>query len=389
MAHIQKKCRSCRVSVAEGNRACRECGARRFTYVARYRAPDHTERSRAFPRKIDAERFVADQEHRIAVGAWTDPRRGRESLAEFYGRWEAAVVEHGRLAPSTLAKYEGIWRLYVEPSLGSYPVARITRKDVRDLVNGASKRSPWQAREVLKLVRMLLNRAIDDELIARNPAVGIPAPEAERSRVRVLKPWELEAVAANLPERWRAFALLGAYASLRWSELVAVKRDDIQLEGRTLRVDEKVVEVGGRFEWGRPKTRDSTRTVHLPEVAVRPLAEHLLRFPPLRGADDPRWEGLVFYGERKGPVRRHVFRPVWDRACRAAGLEDVRPEWLRHTGASLAYAASKDMKAVAARLGHTSTRMMDTVYVEVYSEVSRQVADAIDVLVRESTRPGS
>ena len=36
MAHIQKKCRSCRVSVAEGNRACRECGARRFAYVARY-----------------------------------------------------------------------------------------------------------------------------------------------------------------------------------------------------------------------------------------------------------------------------------------------------------------------------------------------------------------
>lgn len=43
------------------------------------------------------------------------------------------------------------------------------------------------------------------------------------------------------------------------------------------------------------------------------------------------------------------------------------------------------MKAVATRLGHTSTRMMDTVYVEVYSEVSRQLADAIDVLVREST----
>jgi hypothetical protein len=46
------------------------------------------------------------------------------------------------------------------------------------------------------------------------------------------------------------------------------------------------------------------------------------------------------------------------------------------------------MKAVASRLGHTSTRMTDTIYVEVYSEVSRQVADAIDVLVRESTRRG-
>ncbi len=275
------------------------------------------------------------------------------------------------------------------PSLGGYPVANITRKDVRDLVTGASKRSPWQAREALKLVRMLLNLALDDDLIGRNPAAGVPSPATERSPVRVLRPWELEAVVANLPERWRAFVVLGAYASLRWSELVAVKRDDIDVEERTLRVDEKVVEVRGRFEWGRPKTRDSARTVHLPKVAVRPLAGHLLRFPPLRGTEDPRWEGLVFYGKHKGPIRRHVFRPVWDRACRAARLEGVRPEWLRHTGASLAYAASKDMKAVASRLGHTSTRMMDTVYVELYSEVSRQVADAIDALVRESTRPGS
>lgn len=42
------------------------------------------------------------------------------------------------------------------------------------------------------------------------------------------------------------------------------------------------------------------------------------------------------------------------------------------------------MKAVAKRLGHTSTRMMDTVYVEVYPEASRAVADAIDEVVRRS-----
>jgi len=389
MAHIQKKCGRCRASLDEGSRTCGRCGSRRFAYIARYRTPDRAERSQAFPRKVDAERFAANQEHRIASGTWIDPRRGQESLAEFYGRWRAGAEERSHPAPSTLAKYEGIWRLYVAPSLGGYPVANITRKDVRDLVTGASKRSPWQAREALKLVRMLLNLALDDDLIGRNPAAGVPSPATERSPVRVLRPWELEAVVANLPERWRAFVVLGAYASLRWSELVAVKRDDIDVEERTLRVDEKVVEVRGRFEWGRPKTRDSARTVHLPKVTVRPLAGHLLRFPPLRGTEDPRWEGLVFYGKHKGPIRRHVFRPVWDRACRAARLEGVRPEWLRHTGASLAYAASKDMKAVASRLGHTSTRMMDTVYVELYSEVSRQIADAIDALVRESTRPGS
>jgi integrase len=109
-----------------------------------------------------------------------------------------------------------------------------------------------------------------------------------------------------------------------------------------------------------------------------------VRFPPLHEPNDERLEGLVFYADRKGPVRRHVFRPVWAAACRRAGVEAVRLEWIRRTGASIAYAATRDRKAVAHRLGHTSTRMTDTVYVEVYADARTRVADAIDELVRRS-----
>jgi integrase len=59
----------------------------------------------------------------------------------------------------------------------------------------------------------------------------------------------------------------------------------------------------------------------------------------------------------------------------------IRLEWLRHTGASLAYAASHDLKGVANRLGHTSTRMVDTTYLAVYEDAGRGLADAIDELV--------
>ena len=43
----------------------------------------------------------------------------------------------------------------------------------------------------------------------------------------------------KLPDRWRVLALLDAYTSLRWSEVVALKRDDLDLEARTGRADEK------------------------------------------------------------------------------------------------------------------------------------------------------
>jgi integrase len=393
VAHIQRRCaqRSCRRVMAAGTRACPACDGRGSTWVARYRGPDHVERTRWFSRRIDAERYLVEQESRKATGAWTDPDAGRETLASFYARRMADAAAIGEPAPSTLAKYEGVWRLYVGPRLGGYPLAAITREDVRGLVDWVQRRgSAWQAAEALKLLRMLLNRAVDAEAIGRNPAARIQAPKAKRSKVRVLTPQELAKLVEHLPERWRAFVLVGAYSSLRWSELVALRRDDIDLEARTLRVDEKVVEVRGRFAWGAPKTPESARTIDLPEVVIRPLVEHLLRFPPLRGREDSRLEGLIFYGERCGLVRRHVFRPVWDRACKSAGLEGIRPEWLRHTGASLAYAATRDMKAVAERLGHTSTRMMDTVYVEVYANTSAMVAKQIDRFVRESaqnTRP--
>ena len=129
---------------------------------------------------------------------------------------------------------------------------------------------------------------------------------------------------------------------------------------------------------GRPKTQESTRTVDLPAVVVKPLAEYLLRNPP-----SP--DGLVFHGRGGNPVRRKVFRAAWEKALVDAMIpKHVRPGWLRHSGASLAYAATRDLKLVSKRLGHTSTRMVDSTYVSLYEDASRAVADAIDELLRAS-----
>jgi integrase len=311
-------------------------------------------------------------------------RRSRR-FGDFFTRWVERAKGLGHPAPSTLAKYEGTWRVHVAPHLGTVPLSNITRSSLEDLIRGTERTSSsWQAPEILKLVRVLLNRAMDEGAVARNVAARVRPPRTERTRLRVLTPDEIARLVGHLPERYRALVLLDAYASLRWSEVVALKRDDLDLDGRTVRVDEKLGEIRGEWVRGAPKTSASARVVDLPDLLVKPLAEHLLRFPPLRHQDDPRREGLIFYGERGGPVRRHAFRKSWQRACVAAELDGMRVEWLRHSGASLAYLATRDLKAVAARLGHTSTRMADTVYVEPYAEASRAVADAIDDLVSRS-----
>jgi integrase len=123
----------------------------------------------------------------------------------------------------------------------------------------------------------------------------------------------------------------------------------------------------------------SADIVDLPRIVMKPLSEHLLEYPPLRGTLDPRLEGLLFH-EDGHPLRRQSVGREWRSACEAAKVPAIRLEWLRHTGASLAYAATGDLKAVARRLRHRDTRMVDRVYVRAYEEAGRETADAIDEL---------
>ncbi len=313
---------------------------------------------------------LTTQENEKNIGEWTDPARANITLEAFWREQRTRPGKRGMPAASTLAKWETVWQRYLREPLGQYPLATISRQDVRDVVSAVE--SPWQGAETLKLLRMLLYRAVDDNRLRSNVAARVELPRTKREQVRVLKPDEISRVVEELPERWRAFVLLGAYGSLRWSELVAVRRDDVDIAERTIRIDERCTEVNGRFVWGQTKTSGSDRTIALPDVVTRALAAHLLRFPPAA-------DGLIFAGSTGEPVRRKTFRPVWIRALEAAEIgQHVRVGWLRHSGASLAYDATKDILATAQRLGHTSTRMVDSTYVELYAEVSRQVTDAID-----------
>jgi integrase len=176
--------------------------------------------------------------------------------------------------------------------------------------------------------------------------------------------------------------MLDAYSGLRWSELVALKDDDVDARARRVRVDERLTEVGGsggEWDWGPAKTVAAADVVDLPRIVMKPLSEHLLRYPPLRDALDWRLQGLLFH-EGGHPLRRRAVGRAWRSACETAKVPAIRLEWLRHTGASLAYAATGDLKAVARRLRHRDTRMVDRVYVQAYEEAGRATADAIDEL---------
>ncbi len=132
-----------------------------------------------------------------------------------------------------------------------------------------------QAAKSYRLLRAILNTAVDDELIVRNPC-RIRGGGAEHADERPMIDAALVfKLADSVSERLRALIVL---VGLRSGELLGIRRCDVDIEdGRlTVLVQAQQVVGMGRIVTG-PKSEAGQRTVSLPKVAVEALEKRELR----------------------------------------------------------------------------------------------------------------
>jgi integrase len=142
-----------------------------------------------------------------------------------------------------------------------------------------------------------------------------------------------------------------APGSLRWGELVGLRRENVDLNACVVRVIETTAELDrGGLVPETPKSKAGRRTVAFPAELVPELRWHLDRFAA------PGQRGLVFVGPKGASLRRSNFRPIWNAACAQAGVPGMHFHDLRHVGGTLAAATGASLKELMARLGHSSTR---------------------------------
>jgi integrase len=157
----------------------------------------------------------------------------------------------------------------------------------------------------------------------------------------------------NHDQRFRALVLLATFASLRWGEVTALRRCDLDLNTSTVRVRVAFVERStGEILLGPLKSQAGRRVVGIPGAVIPALREHLSVFvKPEPGA-------LVFPEAMGGPLRRSNFNKMsaWPYAVRAVGAPGLHVHDLRHTGNTFAETGGAGIKDLIARMGHDSER---------------------------------
>jgi integrase len=347
-------------------------------WQARYQAPDGLDRPapETFARKRDAQTWLVRKEAEILANDWLDPAGGRTPFGEFATAW---VRERPNLRPATVDLYGYLLRQHILPTFEHRLLAAIRDANVRAWRQGLleSGVSAVTVAKAYRLLRAILNTAVADGLIRRNPC-RIPGAGQEKSPERpVLTVEQIYQLAEAIATRYHALVLLAAFASLRWGELAALTRQDIDLDACTVCVTRSLTETNrGQLLLGPPKSAAGRRTVQIPPLIIPALRDHLDRYA-LPGAD-----GLVFVGPNGGQLRRSNFcRRVWLPALAQASLPEIHFHDLRHTGNVLIASAGASLRELMARMGHASTRAA-LVYLHDTEDRQRALATAVSDLAR-------
>ena len=356
-------------------------GRRRFGRVrklpsgrwqARYRAPDGQDHRapETFKTKTAADRWLAALETDLMRGQWIDPRAGAVLLSTYAETWLAGRAD---LKVRTQELYRWLLGKYVVPQLGHLRLEELTPSTVRAwhatlLRDG----SPTPTRQAYALLRAMLNTAVSDELLLRNPCLVRGAGVARSGERTTATLAQVEALAEAVPPRYRMLILLAAWSGARWGELVALSRDRLDLEQGTMRIDRQYVELeDNSLVLDTPKTAAGIRTVHIPPHLLPELRAHL--------EDHRNHPTLVFTTGLGGPLSRGGFRSTWVKAREHAGLPDFRFHDLRHTGNTLAATTGASTKELMARMGHASMRAA-LIYQHATAERDQGIAEALSRL---------
>ena len=339
---------------------------------ARYRGPDGRERSQTFPRKVDAERFLATVEADKVRGRWIDPGLGKVKFREWADRWMATTVH---LKHKTRYDYRSLLRRHVIPRFGDLELKSIDRLMVRTWIADldASGLSPSRIRQARQVLSSAMKAAVEAGFIAANPASGVKVPRTRPKEKLFLTAEQVELLADAIDEQYSALVYLLAYGGLRWGEATAVRRRRLDLKRSRVEVAESLAEVAGALHFGPTKTYDR-RTVVLPSFVRDQLAQYLSR----HRSDD--LEALIFRSPEGAPLRHSNFwRRVWVPAVRSADVpEGLRIHDLRHTCAALLIAEGAHPKVIQEHLGHSSiTVTMDT-YGHLFPSQMEELAIRLD-----------
>ena len=181
------------------------------------------------------------------------------------------------LKPRTAARYRELLDRNILPVIGSLPLTKLRPDHVQDVLNEAraSGLSEQTALHIYRCLFAVLRQAVQLDLLWRNPAEAVEAPQPERREVEPMKLEILErALSVVATSDLLMPTLLAVGAGMRRGEVLGLRWRDLDFETGTVRLSQ-TVQTDQEQGWTFTGTKTHrSRVFHLPPFVLDALRAH-------------------------------------------------------------------------------------------------------------------
>ncbi|WP_434993467.1 site-specific integrase [Arthrobacter sp. Ld5] len=306
----------------------------------------------------------------------------RTTAASYLQGWLDAQEKHNQLKPSTMRMYRTYVDKDIVPAFGPKLLLNDLRKPhvaglIADL-QGAG-RGAVTIKRIHATLSSALADAVQDGLLALNPAAGARLPRVEKNRIEVWEPEDagtfLDAIAEH---RLGALFEVAILSGMRRGELCGLRWQDVDLVARRLVVRVQLVQVGKDVLEGTIKTEAGQN----PVVALSDRAVAALMAWQFKQVEErEQWgeayveTGRVFTYEDGRQLRPAYPSKLFELTVAKLGLPPMRFHDLRHLHASLMLASGQDLAIVSKTMGHSNSQITRDLYAHMVGDAARNAAE--------------
>ncbi len=283
---------------------------------------------------------------------------------------------------STHEGYQQTLTRNIKPMLGKLDLHAVTREKVKALAMAGLERgqSPKTVQNTIRCLSSLLSQAVEDGLLAVNPAFKPGKFLPKISKRRGINPLTREEIATLLStakahtSRYYPVLLCAARTGLRMGELLALRWEDLDFRERFIQVSRNYT----HWKLTTPKSGESRRVDMSRELTqvLKDLKLERQMDAGASGTDVPPW---VFCNENGGLMHPNNLRDrIFYGLLKKAELRQVRFHDLRHSYASLLLQQGESPVYVKEQLGHSSIQITVDCYGHLIPGGNKQAVDRLD-----------